>query len=106
MANILYDYGHDSQVRSIHIDPEKGTVTVCLHSYPSEQASERILIAVHFSNVTQVNMLADMRAMKENASAGNVQFWSIAEGAGTSYFYVTHGCLAITSKDPPNLIEQ
>ncbi|WP_292928531.1 hypothetical protein [Novosphingobium sp. PASSN1] len=108
MLDLLYSdemSGHDSQVRSVEIDPAERTVTVCLMAYPSYQAPERVPLTVHFSDVTAVNMIADLTEMADNHGPGNVQFWNVAKGAGTSYFYVTQGCLAITSETAPTLVD-
>jgi hypothetical protein len=108
MLDLLYDdemSGHDSQVRSVQIDPAQRTITIHLMSYLSNQSRERIPLTVRFVDVTNVNMIADLTEMADNHGAGNLQFWNIAKGAGTSYFYLAQGCLAITSETAPTLVE-
>jgi hypothetical protein len=90
-------------MQSVMIDVPRRTVSLCFLSYPLEEASERVAIEVVFSNVTSVNTVADLLTLEDNYSAGNVNYWHIAEGPGTSYFYLVEGCLTITAGSAPSL---
>lgn len=103
---MLYDdemQGHDSQVESITIDALSRTVSLRFSSYPSFAASDRIAIEVAFKNVTSITTTADLVALSINHGAGNVNHWHVAEGPGSSYFYLIEGCLVITAELAPIL---
>lgn len=103
---MLYDNetdGHDSQVESITVDVLRQTVSLALSSYPSLDASDRVAIEVTFNEVTSVNTLTDLVKLADNHSAGNVAYWHIQKGPGTSYFYLVQGCLVITARSAPTL---
>lgn len=105
MALMLCDeqQGHDAQLDAIAIDVLRRTVSLRLLSYPSHDAPERVAIEITFSNVQQVQTIADLVKLGENRPAGNVSYWHVAEGPGASYFYLSEGCMVITADSPPVL---
>jgi len=103
---MLYDektQGHDAQLDSITIDVMRRTVSLRLSSYPSEDAPGRVAIEIAFSNVEQVHTIADLVRLRDNHTSGNVNYWHVAEGPGTSYFHLVEGCLVITAQTAPVL---
>jgi hypothetical protein len=103
---MLYDpetQGHDSQIESVIVDAPLRTVLLRFSSYPSLKARERVSIEVAFEDVTSMSVVADLKQMEDNYAAGNVNHWHVAEGAGTSFFYLIEGCLTITAGLPPRL---
>jgi len=107
MTSLLYNEqaGHDSQVETYIVDPVAKTVTVSFLSYPTWQSPDRIPIKILFSKVTSVSAIMDFEELETNRSAGNVTQWHIAK-AGTSFIQLTGGCLAITSREAPTLIDE
>jgi hypothetical protein len=102
---MLYDeqQGHDAQLEAIAIDVLGRIVTLRLSSYPAQDARERDAIEIVFTNVEQVQSIADLVELEDNHSAGNVNQWHVADGAGTSYFYLIEGCLAVTAGNAPTI---
>lgn len=102
---MLYDeqLGHDSQLDGMSIDALAQSVSLRLSSYPSEGASDRVAIEICFTDVEQVQTLADLAELSDNRAAGNVNHWHIATGPGTSYFYLVEGCIMISAKNAPSL---
>jgi len=96
--------GHDALFEGVEIDAVRNTVSIRLRAYPAAGASQRISIGIEFSDVESLAMHADMIRLAENRSAGTVNHWRIAEGPGTSYFYLIEGYLAVASKSAPKLI--
>jgi hypothetical protein len=103
---MLYDetQGHDAQLAGIAIDILARTVSLRLSAYPTQGATERVVIEIAFSEVDQVQTIADVVRLRDNHTAGNVNHWHIAEGPGTSYFYLVEGCLLVTARAAPVLI--
>ena len=81
----------------------KRSVTLRFSAYPSEDAAERVAIEIDFTDVQQVQTLADLVELDDNYAAGNVNHWHVANGPGASYFYLVEGCLVITASSPPVL---
>lgn len=96
---MLYDeqQGHDAQLDAIAIDVLGRTVTLRLSAYPTPDAPERGAVEVAFTNVEQVQSIADLVKLQDNRSAGNVNHWHVADGPGSSYFYFVEGFLVITA---------
>ncbi|MGR4862477.1 hypothetical protein [Caulobacter sp. LARHSG274] len=89
---------HDALLQGLEIDIASGSVSIRLLSYPHPEASERVAVEIEFSEVTAVNVAADLTELAQNAFAGHVGQARIADGPGTSYFYLVEGYLAVTSK--------
>ena len=102
---MLYDQqqGHDAQLDAIVIDVLGRTVTVRLSAYTTPNGPERDAVDITFTNVEQVQSLADLAKLQDNRSAGNVNHWRIADGPGTSYFYLVEGCLVVTAGSAPTV---
>jgi hypothetical protein len=105
---MLYDenQGHDALVESVVFDAAAGIVSVKLLAYPRADSGDRKAIEIRFSDVDSVNLAADLQSLDDNRSAGNVAYWHIARGAGTSFFYLIEGYLAITARAAPELLER
>ena len=103
---MLYDeemQGHDSQLEGVMIDVLRRTVSLRLSSFPTQDASNRVAIEVTFSDVEAVHTIADLTQLGDHHGAGNVNYWHVAEGPGTSYFHLIEGCLVITAHTAPTL---
>lgn len=102
---MLYDeqQGHDAQLDAIAIDVLARTVTLRLSAYPAQDAPKRDAIEIAFTNVVQVQSIADLVKLGENHTAGNVNHWHVADGPGASYFYLVEGCLVVTASDAPTV---
>lgn len=103
----MYDEqsGHDALFEGIKIDAVNNTVSITLLAYPTEGSAQRVPVAIEFTDVESVAMQADMVRLAENRFAGTVNQWRIAEGPGTSYFYLVEGYLAVASRSPPKLFQ-
>jgi hypothetical protein len=98
------DQGHDSQIVSFAVDMVAGNVSMALRTYAEGQTSaDRVAIQISFVDVESLVSSADLRVIADNARAGNVRYWQIAESGGTSHFYLSGGYIAITSRAAPTL---
>jgi len=104
---MMYDEqsGHDALFEGVEIDAVNNTVSIKLLAYPAKGSAQRIPVAIEFTDVQSVAIHADMVRLAQNRFAGTVSQWRIAEGPGTSYFYLIEGYLAIASKLAPNLVQ-
>lgn len=107
-AVMLYsdEQGHDSQIEGITIDTSARTASIILLSYTETDSAKRVKIEIAFVDVVSMTAYADMLALADNKAAGNVSHWNIAEGEGTSHFYLIEGYLAVTSRSAPKLIRK
>ena len=71
---MLYDeqQGHDAQLDAIAIDVLGRTVTLRLSAYPAEDTPKRNAVEIVFTDVEQVQSIADLVKLGDNHSAGNV----------------------------------
>jgi hypothetical protein len=93
---------HDALIEGLHIDPSRRQVTVRLLSYPGLSAPQRVPATITFTEVDLVSATVDLMVLADNAFAGHVNQARLADGPGTSHFYLTEGYLAVTSRRPPH----
>jgi hypothetical protein len=91
---------HDARVDSLLIDFQKKTVTLDIEYYESESSTQRKKGSITFTEVSAVNQVLDLREVAANRKAGNVNYWQPAEKAGSTFVYLVHGCLILTSAKP------
>lgn len=96
--------GHDSLIESIEINAAAKTVSVRLLAYPQEDSRDRKPIEFQFVDVESVTTSANLDLIADNAWAGNVNQWRLAEGPGASFFYLVDGYIAVTSPAPFRLV--
>ena len=98
--------GHDAVIESITIDVPNKAVSVRLQAYPHENSRARKPIEFRFVNVESITTSANLDLLAVNASAGSVNHWHLADGPGTSFFYLIEGYIAVASGSALKLEER
>ncbi|PVM93325.1 hypothetical protein [Caulobacter endophyticus] len=99
-----YPDGHDALIDSLEVDFAARTVRLRVQVYPEPiHAAERMTMTLDFSGVASFVSTADLRELAENASAGHVNHWHLAEGPGASHIYLVEGYITVTAEAAPAL---
>jgi hypothetical protein len=88
---------HDARLVSIATDFVSGRATLSIEYYPRADSSTRRPASIRFLGVTRLNEAYDLEELHRNAGAGNISYWTPADGDGTTYVYFSHGFLAVTA---------
>ena len=96
---------HDALVDRFEVDFLAGTALLVLHAHDNWPNLPRTRLEIAFTGVSNVTTSADLAALRDNASAGNVNHAHFADepGPGTSYVYLVQGYVAITADQPPKI---
>ena len=98
-SNYLNDWnGHDALIESIAINLLKKSVVIRLLAYPDEHSKDRKPIELTFLDVETVTTSADLESIADNAFAGTVNHWHLAERPGTSFIYLVEGYITVTAR--------
>jgi hypothetical protein len=89
---------HDGLIRGVNIDFEAGSVAIYLAYYSSPDSRERAAAALFFEGVESISQILSVTGVRQNASAGNINYWVPSDGGGVTYIYVVNGCIAVTAK--------
>ena len=93
--------GHDSQLDGIQYDAVAGSFVLHLQCYLEEASADRKPVKVQFTDVRSVVTHLDGSALLDHRGPGNVNYWEMREGAGTSIIFLCGGYIAITSDKSP-----
>jgi hypothetical protein len=88
---------HDAVIKSMRVDYEEKSVVIELDFYASDDAKHREPVSLMFHEVSSISKICDLNALRDNAYAGNVVYWHPSPSSGTTFIYLTEGCIAITS---------
>ncbi|WP_156956381.1 hypothetical protein [Stenoxybacter acetivorans] len=89
---------HDSVIKSMCVDYERCGVAIEVDSYLSDDSKHREPISIKFNNVSSMSKICDFIALQKNAKPGNVCYWNPSQFLGTTFIYLSDGCLAITAE--------
>lgn len=98
--------GHDALIEGIAVDVPGKCVSIRLLAYPNEKSKTRKSIEFIFRDVKSMTASADLDLLADNSSAGTVNHWHLAQGPGTSFFYLIEGYIAIAARSAPKLEER
>jgi len=96
MINIEEIELHDALLKSVSCDCVAATVQIALEFYELN-ASVRRGLTLLFSGVDAFTQMLSMERMKINSFAGTVNYW-IPEQNGTTYIYLSDGCIMIAAE--------
>jgi hypothetical protein len=85
---------HDGLIKSVNIDFETGSGAY----YSSPDSRQRATAALFFEGVESVSQTLSVTDVRENATAGNINYWVPGDIGGVTYVYVVNGCIAVTAK--------
>lgn len=88
---------HDALLKSTIIDYTSKIIEVQLELYLNTKDSKRRPFSIIFEGVESISQIANLERLSQNAFAGNVNYWQPEQNGGTTYIYLTDGCIAIKS---------
>lgn len=90
---------HDAQIESLNVEFAKGKVAVdVLYYSEGAESSGRVPARITFTGVEAFSDVANLVALNEHRGFGNISYWTPAIGPGTTYIYLSSGCLSVTAK--------
>ena len=89
---------HDAVVERLEVDYPARAARIAVSYYASHDARQRSRAVIRFEQVESVSHHADLLAMVNNASAGNVNYWNPAVRAKRTFIYLVEGCLAVEAE--------
>ena len=89
---------HDAVVESVNIDFLAASITMRIAYYPNAESRQRSEAQLTFENVDSVSQIADLARLRQNRSAGNINYWRPSNADGVTYIYLVDGCIAVTAK--------
>jgi hypothetical protein len=98
--------GHDALIESIVVNVREKSVSVRLLAYPDENSKDRKPIELIFADVESVTTSTNLDQMEANSFAGTVNHWHLAEGPGSSFFYLIEGYIAVKAHSTLKLEER
>ena len=90
---------HDALLKNMVVDYKNKTVSIFIDYYKSENDKERIATEIRFMDVEMLTQVSDTIEMERNAFAGNISYWIPSQNSGTTYIYLSQGCISIKSSD-------
>jgi hypothetical protein len=90
---------HDALIENINIDFPAASVTIDIAYYPDADSRQRAKAKLVFENVESISQIADLARLRQNAAAGNINYWRPSEVVGgATYIYLVDGCVVVTAK--------
>ncbi len=90
---------HDGVLRSLHADYSKALVTLFVDAYLSVDTKVRSPVEINFVDVENMSCIADFESMATNSRAGNINYWAPAANGGSTYVYLSEGCIVIRAAE-------
>ncbi len=88
---------HDALLKSTVIDYTSKIIEIQLELYLNTNDSNRKPFSIVFEGVESISQISNLDRLEQNAFAGNVNYWIPEQNGGTTYIYLTDGCVAIKS---------
>jgi hypothetical protein len=88
---------HDARLINMRADYSSKGVVVEVDVRLAPESSERSRVRLIFEGLRPLSQLTDFDRLAEHASAGNINYW-VPVQHGTSFIYLSDGCLAINAK--------
>jgi len=90
---------HDALLKNMVVNYKEKNINIIVEYYKSENDKERNTAEIKFKDVELLTQVIDIHEMEINAFAGNISYWIPSQGYGTTYIYLTQGCISIKSSD-------
>ena len=88
---------HDAVIEGLNIDFSAASVTMLIAYYASPDGRQRVRAKVIFEKVESISQITDFVRLRENASAGNINYWRPGDTGNATYIYLVDGCIAVTA---------
>jgi hypothetical protein len=86
---------HDAQLTGVEVRPTAREVAVSVRAFVGVAPNTRTKLTVLFKGVKQFTQNMDFLSMEDHSSAGNINYWSPALQAGTTYIYLIDGVIVV-----------
>lgn len=86
---------HDALLKNMHVDYVEKTVSIDIAFYADEQSPNRVDATIDFKKVESISQITDFDRLKNNAFAGNINYWIPEKSVGITYIYLMDGCISI-----------
>ena len=86
---------HDALLKNTVINYVSKTIEIQLELYLNTNDTIRKSLSVVFEGVESISQMSDLDKLEQNAFAGNINYWLPEQSSGTTYIYLTDGCIAI-----------
>ncbi|WP_250626373.1 hypothetical protein [Pinirhizobacter soli] len=86
---------HDAQLTGVEVRPTAREVAVSVRAFVGVSPNTRTKLTLLFKGVKQFTQNMDFLAMEDHSSAGNINYWSPALQAGTTYIYLVDGVIVV-----------
>lgn len=86
---------HDALLKNTVINYVSKTIEIQLELYLNTNDTSRKSLSVVFEGVESISQMSDLDKLEQNAFAGNINYWLPEQSSGTTYIYLTDGCIAI-----------
>jgi hypothetical protein len=96
--NVDKTHLHDALLKSMAVDYAEKSVTIRVDFYKSKGERKRISALMSFDEVQSISKLIDLKELEEHTFAGHISYWKPAKASGTTYIYLSAGCIAIDAK--------
>ena len=86
---------HDAQLTGVEVRPTAREVALSVRAFVGVAPNTRTKLTVLFKGVKQFTQNMDFLSMEDHSSAGNINYWSPALQAGTTYIYLIDGVIVV-----------
>ncbi len=98
MTNALHGIElHDAVIESLNVNFSAASVTMLIAYYASPENQQRIRAKLSFENVKSISQIADFARLRDNAGAGNINYWRPGDTGNATYIYLVDGCIVVTA---------
>lgn len=86
---------HDAQLTGVEVRPTAREVALSVRAFVGVAPNTRTKLTMLFKGVRQFTQNMDFLSMEDHSSAGNINYWSPALQAGTTYIYLIDGVIVV-----------
>lgn len=88
---------HDALLKAMRVDYVAKSISIDIAYYKTEQSPCRQEATIDFKKVESISQITDLDRLKNNAFAGNINYWIPSKEKGITYIYLMDGCISIDS---------
>jgi hypothetical protein len=86
---------HDAIIRSISVSFDDSAASFDIDYYKSKDDKNRTPITIKFKDVYAFASMLDLKKIKSNSWAGNINYWVSGDEKSPFYFYLSDGCISV-----------
>ena len=99
---------HDGVIKIMTVDYTTGSIGIEIEYFRSAESTVRTGALIEFSNVLAESTIINLKDLKDNSSAGNINYVRTEKGEGKyfkTYIYLVNGCIEIVAENI-NLVDR